>query len=123
MTIEDLAERIYQVEKALEHYRQYKTAIEDLGTDVMYIQQRLNKLEELAKERAHLINYKSYLDLADRITKLESHFSGDYQLIASKLTPHKCPVCDGAGGIKHPLTGLVAPATCHGCEGKGIVWG
>lgn len=35
----------------------------------------------------------------------------------------KCPVCDGSGGVKHPLTGLLVPATCYACEGKGIVWG
>lgn len=37
--------------------------------------------------------------------------------------PYKCPVCSGSGGIKHPLTGLVMPAICNPCEGKGIIWG
>lgn len=62
-------------------------------------------------------------DQRQRIEKLERHFSGDYQLVATKLSPHKCPVCDGKAGVTHPLTGLIMPASCHVCTGKGIVWG
>lgn len=29
--------------------------------------------------------------------------------------PHRCPICDGSGQY--------LGKTCHGCEGKGIVWG
>jgi hypothetical protein len=35
---------------------------------------RLEKLEQLAQERAHLINYKSYTDLSDRLERLESRY-------------------------------------------------
>lgn len=40
--------------------------------------------------------------------------------------PHKCPVCDGAGCLSFrnpPLTLNDIKPDCHGCEGKGIVWG
>lgn len=33
------------IEKALENYREYKTGIEDLETDTMYLKQRIEKLE------------------------------------------------------------------------------
>lgn len=52
-----------------------------------------------------------------------SNLNDTYQPIPSNLNPHKCPVCQGSGGVKHPLTGLLAPAACRACEGKGIVWG
>ncbi len=88
-----MIERIIALERALENYRQYKTSIEDLETDVMYLKQRLDAYEK--------------------------------RVIWAKYckSPHKCPVCDGSGGVKHPLTGLIEPAKCHVCEGKGIVWG
>jgi hypothetical protein len=42
---------------------------------------RIEKLEELAQERAHLINYKSYLDLVDRLTAIEAVRKEDGYLI------------------------------------------
>lgn len=48
------------------------------------------------------------------------------------MTPHKCPVCDGAGKVSRPphLAGDIetwdsydgGPWICHGCDGTGIVW-
>lgn len=37
--------------------------------------------------------------------------------------PHKCPVCEGCG--KKYVEGLRGDNSfdCHGCHGKGIVWG
>ena len=98
MNMTDLLERVEFVERALENYREYKTGIEDLGTDVMYIKERL--------------------------TKIESHFSGDYQLIASKLMPHKCPICEGTGEREWYENGGVYRRIqkCISCEGKGILW-
>lgn len=41
-------------------------------------------------------------------------------------TPHKCPVCDGTGKVRHPDANqweqLPVYATCHACDGSGIVW-
>lgn len=45
--------------------------IDALDHDCGSAHEKIIKLEELAKERAHLINYKSYLDLGDRIAILE----------------------------------------------------
>ena len=36
--------------------------------------------------------------------------------------PHKCPVCNGSGGVAHPLTGMLARGKCTPCQGSGIVW-
>lgn len=48
----------------------------------------------------------------------------DYSLLPVNYNkPHKCPICDGSGGTKHPLTGFLAASVCRSCEGKGIVWG
>src|SRR6266404_7225789 len=41
---------------------------QEYGND---LEERLDKLEKLAVERAHLINYKSYLALNDRLTEIE----------------------------------------------------
>ena len=141
-----------------------------------FVTDRLDVLETQAQERAHLINYKSYLALADQVDelrndyvqfklsypkltesfmeiniknlhrridpienaldsyktsienletdvmRLKEHFSGDYQLIATKLSPHKCPVCDGVG-LLDICPAFTLPHQCGACEGKGIVWG
>lgn len=57
--------------------------------------------------------------LEQRLIKLENHFSGDYQLIASKKIPHRCPICSG----KRICTDGNLFWQCESCEGKGIVWG
>lgn len=62
---------------------------------------------------------------------LKDIFSGDYQLVATKLTPYKCPVCDGTGHTDEDVMirlvknkgEPVKVYDCHACEGKGIVWG
>lgn len=46
------------------------------------LNERIEKLEELSKERAHLINYKSYLDLVDRIGIIEQ------ELVDIKIYSH-----------------------------------
>ena len=79
-----LVERIGFVERALDNYREYKTGIEDLGTDVMYLKQRIEKLERLsdtinahqhgAEEFVKKISNELDQDLSiviDRIDKLE----------------------------------------------------
>ncbi len=77
---------------------------------------------------------ENLMDAFDRrLKKVESHFSGDYQLVATKLTPHKCPVCEGCGivfteGAKADYDGMLKAnlstvKMCNSCEGKGVVWG
>lgn len=52
---ERIEKSIKEVEKALENYREYRTDIEDLGTDVMHIKGRLDNLE-------------GYMEMEDRCT-------------------------------------------------------
>lgn len=96
--------KIDNIGKGLENYREYKTGIEDLNTDVMYLKQHIKQYHELVLGACPLDIEKT----------IRENMKG-------KL-PHKCPVCEGSGGVKHPLTGLIVPAKCHACEGKGIVW-
>jgi hypothetical protein len=73
------------------------------------------------------------LKLENRLLKIEEHFSGDYQLVASKKMPHKCPVCEGhitilteaAKVAFDELLRANIPTTkiCVACNGTGIVWG
>lgn len=58
-----------------------------------------------------------------RLDKLERHFSGDYQLIASTKRPHKCPICDGKGYWSRSENNMACGGRCDTCEAKGIVWG
>lgn len=84
--------------------------------------ERIEKLEDMARERANLINYKSYLQLSDRIFSLEKSIE-NYR---GYKTPHKCPVCDGIGISRNHLfliEGEIADVRCICCEGKGAVWG
>lgn len=85
--------------------------------DIVYA--RLARLEAFADK------YSSNLkDSIDKLNlELVKNCYDPFQPIPSNLKPHKCPVCQGSGGVKHPLTGLLVPAECHSCEGKGIVWG
>jgi DNA repair exonuclease SbcCD ATPase subunit len=134
--LNDVWVRVNCVEDRLPFIEEYEKRQIDENRKVS---KRINELEELYKSDAR--NMKQVLsELAKdnkRITKLERHFSGDYQLIASKLNPHKCPVCDGHGNIYSDylcnqemlLAGWHRDALrsaykqCVSCEGKGIVWG
>src|SRR5271166_6123615 len=119
----------------------------DLIQEANVIYTRIEKLEELAKERAHLINFKSYLALEDRIKILEDYTKelevqiniiralGGRPFIKDKK-PYKCPVCDGKCEFLNETLLPGARLTkrqrqdatgcydmCMPCEGKGIVWG
>lgn len=83
---------------------------------------RIEKLEEQQKERDNLINYKSYLNLVDRIGALENFINKHWS--SKRHEPHKCPVCDGSGRYKLATAQCDSDIVdCHSCEGKGIVWG
>lgn len=92
---DDLSERIGFVERALENYREYKTSIEDLETDVMHIKNRLESLEIRARPHKCPV-----CDGVGNITK-EIH---------PKLAEfERLPTC--------------LSIACKSCDGKGIVWG
>lgn len=75
--------------------------------------------------------------ISRRLTEIEQHFSGDYQLVATKVSPYKCPVCHGSGAIhlenEDELNRYCKQRMrtddnkwfiwCKSCEGKGILWG
>jgi hypothetical protein len=95
----------------------------------------VGRIENLEKNDTFDDNQRDVLE--KRINKLESHFSGDYQLVASKLNPHKCPICYGEGNIyKQEMPSVhdtlfgwqkdamgTAYKPCKSCDGKGIIWG
>lgn len=97
------------------------------------VSKRLDELEEQSKERAHLINYKSYLALSDKIEDLESRIKEcerfqditheQYKFVIKKK-PHTCPACNGNVTKIYKITSdLSTQEYCISCEGKGIVWG
>ena len=84
--------------------------------------------------RKDMDHTKIFEHINGRLDKLEKHFSGDYQLVASKKTPHKCPVCVGLGRCLTEsakadfdavviCAGLPGCKECQSCKGTGIVWG
>ncbi len=131
-SIENISNRVSKVEDdIISLYRKiefYENSIKRKWQANTELSERLTKIEEELEpydlsEHDELIHDLVNIGAESRLIKLERHFSGDYQLIASTKKPYKCPVCKGSGGIKHPLTGIIAPAVCGACEGKGIVWG
>lgn len=109
-----LASRLEDVERGLENYREYETGIEDLETDVMYIKQRLDKLEGYMEmedrvtasdilirlsnlqgkwgnilEEKVLTLEKTINQLIDKIAEIGNHYYRERQ------EPFKCPACNG----------------------------
>jgi hypothetical protein len=96
--------------------------IADLDNLIYETRDQLRKLETQVEE----INGQKFSEfhrLTPRIEKLERHFSGDYQLIASQKIPHKCPLCEGIGYWHSVENNIASGGQCKSCEGKGIVWG
>jgi Zn finger protein HypA/HybF involved in hydrogenase expression len=84
------------------------------------ISRRVDEVEKFQRERAHLINFKSYLDLSDRVTKLEN----DKVNKNPYKYPYKCPNCHGSKHIMEEVEPRVLKMKmCPTCECKGIVWG
>ena len=93
------------------------------------------RVKDIEYRLEHIIALPSELDIRLQDVERRAENSGSHiSDIRAKMAdlrgmclhptkPHKCPVCDGTGGVKHPLTSLIEPAKCHGCEGKGLVWG
>src|ERR1700753_716664 len=111
--------RCLDVEKELENYRQYKTSIEDLETDVMHLKEHIKQYHELMLGACPLDIEKT----------IRENMKGK--------SPFKCPVCEGFGrryaDPNRPLSGIenafmpryesgLQYRSCHACEGKGVVW-
>jgi DnaJ-class molecular chaperone len=104
-----LDDRLTNIEEALENYREYRTSIEDLETDVMYLKEGLNKLRK---------EFESKLDVD--MDKWKQYFS---EVFPSKK-PYRCPICEGRGLVFLMMSITESnQATCDPCQGKGIVWG
>ena len=78
-------------------------------------------------------NYKNDIDvikttLADNIRHVNERINEMRGLALHPTKPHKCPVCNSLGFISTSYIGNGANSeisrnVCHGCEGKGMVWG
>jgi chromosome segregation ATPase len=101
-----LDDRLTNIEEALENYREYRTSIQDLETDVMYVKEGLDKLRK---------EFESKLDID--MDKWKQYFS---EVFPSKK-PYTCPVCEGQGKLWP--AGSIGYNLCESCHGKGIVWG
>jgi uncharacterized coiled-coil protein SlyX len=109
------------LDESLENYREYRTGIEDLGTNVMYLNERIEKLESNNIDKQREMFHDKFLEKM-------SEFISD--------KPHKCPNCGGMGefkndeifpGVRFKTTQRLDATGCYdmckSCEGKGIVWG
>lgn len=118
--IEKCFERIEFVERALDNYLEYKTGIEDLETDVMYIKQRLDacetnypslwkRIEKLESAKlSEQLDPKVWKFLKEKVDQLETQIIKNIHLTLllspdskqdNKKVPHKCPVCDGCARV------------------------
>lgn len=103
-----LDDRLCNIEEALENFREYRTSIEDLETDVMYLKEKIEKLEDMQSAMLTMPNvvWTKY-----------------------RKSPHRCPVCNGFASpsiSEHTAPGPRAhyreTDRCHSCEGKGFIW-
>lgn len=76
--------------------------------------------DEIARKLSRIL--KRLEELEGSVKELKRFQDITHHEYHTMSRPHQCPVCDGSGGVKHPLTGLVVPASCHACDGKGLVW-
>jgi len=59
-------------------------------------------------ERFELLKYKEGKPMTEPVSK----------------RPHKCPICEGTGRTSpNGNMSQYSSVVCHGCDGKGIVWG
>lgn len=84
--------------------------------------ERLTKLEN----RFPNLKYESLTEIENKLTEIETGLDlvralGSRSFHPKK--PYKCPVCEGTGGVKHPLTGMIMKAVCQSCSGTGVLWG
>jgi len=72
LQIHEIEKLIDSLKKSLENYREYKTGIEDLETDTMYIKQRLDKLESSSGQSNDQFFHDELVQHEHRIEKLEA---------------------------------------------------
>jgi hypothetical protein len=81
------------------------------------IEKKFKKIED---DMNHIPSF-AYIDyqitvLREAINVIRASYSKEH----SPKQPHKCPVCDGFGGM---IVAGVFDQGCNACKGKGIVWG
>ena len=93
-----------------------------------------NEIEAVRSHARHELEmnfeslHKRLVNLEKRIDKLENHFSGDYQLVVTKVNRNKCPVCFSQEHTKLKVKDKgdnhsEMVIDCHACGSKGIIWG
>jgi hypothetical protein len=87
------ARRLLEIAHGLENYREYRTAIENLETDVMYLKEGSRK----TPHKCSVCNGESKT-----------------QVMHATIEAFEKRIIDSQG--RHFIL-------CHACEGKGIVWG
>ncbi len=114
------------IDASFERIQDLEESYQGLIKDSKWLEERIKTLE---KDCAKYIDSNQFqanrqrLNLVEfRIEKLENQYK-------ESKKPHKCPSCDGTGNDKgiqreHPeYKFCMEYASCHSCEGKGIVWG
>lgn len=124
-----IAEHLRKLEKLVNNHEEYLNSIHEVAFhdpektmhEMKVLNERIDKLEVLAQERAHLINYKSYLALADRLDEVEKKIKSATEI---NKKPYKCPICGGKGFVFLMFSIVDSKQEkCNSCESKGIVWG
>lgn len=122
-TIEDLfAEKSFKpIHDAMElHVERFNERISTLENHVCFNKDNRHDLNQSLKAIQH--DYKREIDslektvasLVDKIAEIANFYYRE------KTTPHKCPVCEGAGKL-WPKD-MLGYNLCHPCEGKGVLW-
>jgi hypothetical protein len=114
-----LKDRINNIDSALQnHWQRY-------DANNKWLQERISELEKW-KEVAIEKNIQDIQRIRD-LEEITKRIHEDD--MKSGRTPYKCPVCEGCGndkGIIRQNTDYefcMQYASCHSCEGEGIVWG
>lgn len=116
-----LVEKVEKLEDKIEEIKYYFEQ-QDLQNKInAEICNRLEKLELYMAIEDRI----TASDILCRLNELEKF--DELQSRDNKLSkPYKCPVCEGTGiaSMRCEIKGLpITPEYCHGCKGKGIIWG
>lgn len=123
VAVDAINERLTDTQKALDNYREYRTGIEDLETDVMYIKQRLNDFETERRRK-----WQANTELSQRLTALEQNHISPLQSMCIENAREDLNVllnmiCDVTGGmagtgfeLKKPLQELLSKSDKKECD-------
>ena len=119
-----------------------KLSEEPLINNLQYIINEIDKADKnnlnLALTSFHITTIKESLKMAKELVKekrispenplgiLEEHVIKVNASTPKYISryPHRCPLCEGRGKLPPDgTTSNYSMVTCHGCSGKGIVWG